>query len=245
MNGGIILLILLVSSTAIMIAGAVLDLIPLVLIGFVVYVVIAVPIFKAFYRARKKLAEKQRNQIETLQSISTNFSYDHIRKHLVVKNRCPKNAVAFGVKDYKRRNYSDVPAKLVYTGATVGGITTGGVHLSGGYTSVADGVKSGKCVLLYSWYDGQKVQTGEVETIAVRDWNDNNYNEFKISKYVHKGKIIVVDDKAKTKKAGMLAHLNMDIKSATTLNMYEDAVIDDYPTEEKCLEIVSWICGEN
>lgn len=228
-----------------MIVGTIFELIPLILIGLVGFVVILVIILKSVNRLKKKLAGDQRNQIEALQSISANFSYDHIRKHLVVKNRCPKNAAAFGVKDYKRRNYSEVPAKLVYTGATVGGITTGGVHLSGGYTSVANGIKSGKCVLLYSWYDGQEVQTGEVETIAVSDGSNDNYNGLKISKYVRKGKIIVVDNKAKTKMAGLLVHLNMSTKSATTLNMHEDAVIEDYPSEEKCLEIVSWICGEN
>lgn len=241
-KNGKIFLLLFVGGGVIEIIGTILDSLAMICGGGVALLIACVMLFVSGNNARKQSAQ---NQIKALESISTNFSYNPDKKHLVIKNRCPENVAAFGVKDYKRQNYSDVPAKLVYTGASVGGITTGGVHLSGGYTSVANGIKSGKCILLYSWYNGKEVETGDVETIDVSNSSDDNYHSSKISKYVRNRKIIVVDNTAKTKMAGSLAYLKMNVRSATTLNMYEDAVIEDYPSEEKCLEIVSWICGEN
>lgn len=233
---GKLFLFLLLGGAAIEVVGIVLDSLAMILIGGVACVSGAV---MPFVGGRKMYAQAVKTHTENLKKINANFSYNPAQKHLTVKKRCPENSEAFGVKDYRRHRYSDVPAKLVYTGATVGGITTGGVHLSGGYTAVANGEKSGRCILLYSWYNGTDVQTDVVETITV---SNKNYNK-KISKYLCDEKIIVVDDKAKTKMAGALAYMKMDAKSSSTLNMYETAIIDDYPSEEKCLEIISWICG--
>lgn len=242
LNNGKIFLLLFVGGIVIEVVGTILDSLAMMGVGCIAILTACVMFFVSAHNVRKPSAQ---SQIKALKSIGTNFSYNSDKKHLVIKNRCPENVAAFGVKDYKRQNYSDVPAKLVYTGASVGGITTGGVHISGGYTSVSNGIKSGKCILLYSWYNGKEVETGDVETIAVSNNSGASYNSSKISKYVRNKKIIVVDDKAKKKMAGSLAYLKMNARSVTTLNMYEDAIIEDYPSKEKCLEIVSWICGEN
>ena len=47
----------------------------------------------------------------------------------------------------------DVPDRIVYTGATVGGITTGGFHIQKGGTAYSYGEKTGKDLLYYKYAD--------------------------------------------------------------------------------------------
>lgn len=47
--------------------------------------------------------------------------------------------------------YKDVPDKLIYTGATVGGVTTGGFHVQQGGISVQLGSKTGEYRISYKY----------------------------------------------------------------------------------------------
>ena len=71
--------------------------------------------------------------------------------NLVIKTRHSSLKDAFEVNASREVNVSYTPDRYVYTGATVGGVTTGGVtKLDGGY-SLSTGAKTGDYYLTYKY----------------------------------------------------------------------------------------------
>lgn len=70
---------------------------------------------------------------------------------LIIKSRNPALAEAIEVEASREVNFQYTPDRYVYTGATVGGVHTGGVtKLDGGYT-VSEGQKTGSYFLSYKY----------------------------------------------------------------------------------------------
>lgn len=76
---------------------------------------------------------------------------NHLEKNIEVKsneyavlnNRVANNGIALYVSANRDYNIQEHPAELVYTSATVGGITTGGFHINEAYRTESLGGKTG------------------------------------------------------------------------------------------------------
>ncbi len=129
------------------------------------------------------------------------------------------------------------PEKLHFGAVTVGGVTTGGTYKTGGF------------------YQGEKIHTGKYTLIC----NDSHVITIKlppelvkeakkssIKKYLDKdGTIVVIDfSKATT---GPSADIALRLAN-TDMNAYlaytQPYKWSHYPSQEKCKEILDWLCQE-
>lgn len=99
------------------------------------------------------LSKKQANDIKDQQITEEAFKYEKhgIGSILIVKKKSSIAASNLQVEAHREVFSKEVPDKIVYTGATVGGITTGGFHIQKGGTVYTEGNKTGKYSLYYRY----------------------------------------------------------------------------------------------
>lgn len=110
-------------------------------IAFIVICVIVV-----LYQESKSKAVSQ----EIIQ-IKNSFSYDRNSHLLILKSRSPNVQNVIKAEASHDINFTSIPDKLVYTGATVGGVSTGGFHVQKGGNYVSLGAKTGRYYLSYKY----------------------------------------------------------------------------------------------
>ena len=94
---------------------------------------------------------------EVLQ-INTSLSYFRDCHLLILKRRTSNIGNVIKAEASRNINLTSVPDKLVYTGATVGGVSTGGFHVQKGGNYVSLGAKTGRYYLSYKYaeaYNGK------------------------------------------------------------------------------------------
>ena len=146
---------------------------------------------------------------------------------LLLKKRTPLFKYALSIIDDTITPMSYNPEKYIYTSATVGGITTGGIDKVGGNYVSGKKVDSGKCELKYF---GQKIQR-----IQLTDELYKEAQKTAIKKYLNDEKQIVVEGEC----GNIIATSQiLGIHSMET----QRGLYKGYPTREKCQEIIDWIC---
>ena len=115
-------------------------------VSFLIAIVIAAAY--VFY-----LYKKQNSDIKDQQITEEAFKYEKhgIGSILIVKKKSSVAASNLLVEAHREVFFKEVPDKIVYTGATVGGITTGGFHIQKGGTVYTEGNKTGKYSLYYRY----------------------------------------------------------------------------------------------
>lgn len=145
-----------------------------------------------------------------------NLYYNEKSNELTLKKRDYTNKKVLRVEEIWNHSINYEPEKLVYTGATVGGVHTGGVHKEGGYNYYS-GTSTGQYQVYYDNGDRYDTYTnrilGGVETVKLTDSQmiaQARANEF-ISKFLQ-----------------------------------GDTLVLGYRTGSKsdCKKIVAWLCGE-
>lgn len=151
---------------------------------------------------------------------------------LTLKKRNSEFIEAFSVHDIKYDKYYYAPESYIYTSATVGGITTGGIEKVGGKYYSSGKLYSGKCELMYWETKVKKIQ------LSPELYNDAQNS--KIKKYLDNKKQIIVEDKYDAQSVAIAASLFGTLDTAT-----QSALHGGYPTAEKCYEIIDWICKKS
>lgn len=189
-----------------------------VAIWFIVRTYIEGKEHKAEQIMKKALLEKELKQYAT-------FS-----KGVLKLTKCSpqfSNALQISKVMYTPMSYN--PVRYIYTSATVGGITTGGVDKVGGnYVRSGREVDSGKNKLLY-W--GQKVKQ-----IQLTDELYKKAQKSIIKNYLNDNKQIVVEGEAG---GGLEAAAQIFGTYSLEVQMILYA---GYPSDLKCREIIDWIC---
>jgi hypothetical protein len=133
----------------------------------------------------------------------------------------------------------EVPEKYVYTGATVGGVTTGGVSKIGGYVDGLDyDTDKYELVLkkVVAKINGKKViQSNVIKTIYLNNELLEEAKNSEIECYIQGRKIVVVEEVEIPSKLKYLS----GAQAANLLKAYES---EGYPTKEKCELILEWLC---
>lgn len=133
---------------------------------------IGIGLFYLFYTIQ---SEKSKEATAAANAGKKSFTYNNKSNLLVLKNRTPILQSSLTVEAHHEVNLTSVPDKLVYTGATVGGITTGGFHVQKGGNYLSLGRKTGEYYITYkyaeSYEDGgiQKYHSGIVSFVELTD----------------------------------------------------------------------------
>lgn len=88
------------------------------------------------------------------------FSYDSFTKSIKLKKKSPEIKKAITIEASREVFANYTPDKLLYTSATVGGVTTGGVDVVKGGYSLTSGQKTGTYYLSYKYAINAPSSTG-------------------------------------------------------------------------------------
>lgn len=164
---------------------------------------------------------------------------------LSLKKQHPRIAEYITLSAYNPSLYSTTPKRLVYTGATVGGITTGGFHTVGGDTvnmSVSTDRIEMKFYDIFLWRDEIEWKQSVIERIDLMPDLYEKAKKSKVGKYLDGDRhSIIVKEKNKVSYAAALLHRAGNAEAS--VNQFTMDNIDTYPDAEKCAAIMEFICG--
>lgn len=100
---------------------------------------------------------------------------------VVIHIRAPKIQDAIKIEEGRDYTTKDVPDKLIYTGATVGGVTTGGFHTQKGGIAITSMKKNGKYNLCYKLIPSYEYQDNSITFIELTDSDFKKFQETRIN----------------------------------------------------------------
>lgn len=125
------------------------------------------------------------------------------------------------------------PKRLVYTGATVGGITTGGFHEEGGYNYISSANKTGK----YNIYYVNEMLP--IEKIQLSDELIQQAKNSEIAQFLNSSNEIILIQKHTSD----LTQFAIETGKSFASDLLLRDMREGFPTLEKCEKIINWICG--
>lgn len=167
--------------------------------------------------------------------INSLFKYASLpaNNEMFLRRRGQKLAKAIKIVDDKHDIIRYKPEEHIYTGATVGGITMGSVNKVGGYNYVSGTKQTGKYQIYYA---------GElIKSITLDSDLYNIAKNSKIAKYIDGHKIIIVESVISPATRLLAGSGQKDM--AKQMMSIDSSHGYGFPSYEKCIEIVNWICG--
>lgn len=134
-------------------------------------------------------------------------------------------------------NYKYNDPKLVYTGATVGGISMGGFHVEGGnYTKLES--KSGKFCLMYS--EDLPIRKIRLTPQLLEEAEKDSF----IRQFLDLGEL-VLRYKGKVNQAWQDSAIYAASTGSIELLQYanQQAYVDTYLSKDDCIYVSQWLCG--
>ena len=183
-------------------------------------------------KEEKKNREERELEVE-MEQYATCTNCEH-KTVLLLKRRSSKFSKAIKIYDDKDAIIDYEPVRYIFTSATVGRITTGGIDKVGGNTYLAGTLENGKCRFEYL--------KRRIDAIQLTDELYEEAKKSKISKYLNDKKQIVIDtgyDPALAVAIDMY-----DMSSPTGSLTLQALAKSGYPTRKKCIEIIDWLCVE-
>lgn len=166
--------------------------------------------------------------------------YDVENRTIKLNKRHTSFKERFSFEHYESSKVVYQEEKLIYTSATVGGVTTGGVDKVGGIQSEA--VKTNKFELVYEYATKDTIKKGFVEKITLTDELLKQAQKSNIAKYIKGNDILVVDELVESTDL-IRGYLKIGHNSSAANVMNEDK-LRTMPTLDKCKAIVNWVSGE-
>ena len=136
---------------------------------------LGIGIFYLFYTIQ---GEKSKEATAAANTGKKSFTYNNKSHLLVLKNRAPILQSSLTVEAHHEVNITSVPDKLVYTGATVGGITTGGFHVQKGGNYLSLGRKTGEYYITYKYaesYEDGGIRKYRSDSISFIELSESDF----------------------------------------------------------------------
>ena len=217
---------------------------------FIPLVIVVIMDTKIRFPLEKELKNDLIKQIKDSEIID-NLSYSKTTKTLTVNKKSKFIGEFLYAKPILIDMTTKKPDSLVFTSATVGGVTTGGIEKVEGKSSTRKEL-SGRYRLIYKKLaeDGTFIPEGEVEFIELsKELLDDAM--LHLGKYFYgKNKIEILDQNIKKKKknsAGTAMILNSAMKvGGNTLASNYDNILEvlEYPDDTKIKSILNWLKKE-
>lgn len=168
--------------------------------------------------------------------VNSLFEYASLpaNNEMFLKKSGPQLANAIKIVDDKHDIIRYKPEEYIYTGATVGGVSMGSINKVGGYNYVSGTKKTGKYQIYYS---GELIKSITLVSDLYKVAQDS-----KIAKYLNDRHEIVVIESVMSPAARLLAN-NGRQDMARQMISIDSSRGYGFPSYEKCIEIVNWICG--
>lgn len=195
---------------------------------------------------------KDKNKLKAAHEKTKNIlEFDEKTGVITIKQRNKDIAKQFNFENYVSTRHGYAQEKIIYTSATVGGVTTGGFDKVGGYGT--EKKKTDKYNLIYQYVDSETNSTKKicVTKIKLSDELAKKAQNSKVKEYLNaKGNSIIVITELQSSEKEKQAYVNLHRISGggyTThlANLEEDDKIRTLPTLKKCSDIISWISGNN
>ena len=140
------------------------------------------------------------------------------------------------IKEFSLTSIDYHPSKTVYTGATVGGITTGGFHQTEAYYSEKSLGGSGKYYFVARKDDGDFIIN---KIILPSDLAEKAKSDDRV-KNLLKDNVLMLKHKSKS---NIYADTSMSTNDITmSSHLMQKACADDLLSREECEKVLSWIC---
>lgn len=233
----LILLLVLVHNVDIMLSSGTIT-VSIFVIGGIVAVIKSISDAKEYKKELNDVKSATENLSSTfIEGFSGSIGF----KNIYVMQRHPDFEKLLTYEVHENAIYTDVPKKYVYTSATVGGVTTGGVTEMGGYTDVTKYSSHAFELRLKEVQKGsdgkEAIYTKLIKKIELSSEMLKDAKKSKISKYVKDDSIIVIED------ADISASI-MDMPTNKALHAYDVQASKGYPSMKKCIEIIEWLSGK-
>lgn len=195
----------------------------------------------------KEEMNNNRKLVELQRAAGNALLYDAENETITVNEIREDTAQRIFPEKYVSKIYGFTPEKLVYTSATVGGVTTGGIDKVGGAFTNAK-VNTDKYRLVYkNAVCDTRIETGYIKKIRLSKEIAKKVSGTPIEEFYDDGYIIVESapspkwEQLKTTYAKLYGASKYGISEYS--NIQEAERVDTLPTIEKCQLILNWICG--
>lgn len=173
----------------------------------------------------------------------TYMTYDKETNTLTLNARKQENANVIKIEEMVDYNLNYHPSKIVYTGATVGGVHTGGFHDAGNYYTM-DGTSTKKYHLIYNGVgvtdeDYCPIRTIKLGASLIEEAKKNSV----ISQYLNQDGTLNLSNPVKSKYA---EHMGTAMERGNVDLAMQMAKADYYNqqlTKGQCNAIRNWICS--
>lgn len=185
-----------------------------------------------------------KNDVKICDSHS-NFSRNGDEKCIELHSRAKDNKNYISIKRFQQQYMKDHEAQLVYTGATVGGVHTGGFHVEEAYSSfhggsitdrfyfwVSDGNKKG-FILEKVVLDKKLVDEAEQHPVVSRFLNGNTL----VLQYDNENTKLTEEESAIHNRAAK----NRDV--STMVNISLRAITEKKLRKDDAKAVLDWMCG--
>lgn len=205
-------------------------------IAAVIGIIMSIKILVNF-NADKKLVQEMQEKYKN------DYAYISDNKTLYIYKNNPKIVKLLSIDNHTISRYSDVPERYIYTGASVGGVTTGGVSKVGGYTD-AKTIRTNKCIILmkelsrYYLTDKIVMTEKEVHKICLNSELLEAAKDSPIKEYIVDDKIIVVGETGVSMGTAAMYRTG---NTLSAVNTFQKEQTEGYPSFTKCLEIMDWL----
>lgn len=181
-------------------------------------------------------------EISSIHKTTDKFvQYDYSSKTLIVNKRLSLLEKLLIRKPVSLTTFGHTPEKLVYTSATVGGVTTGGFHKTGG--DYAYSRNSGRCKLFYLVATNNKVSECEVHRIVLSNELANEAKTSKIKDYLNGNTIVVMQEVSSAAFSAAREAMHSGHKHAA-MNLVSDAEAVAAPSVKMVRDIARWLAAK-
>jgi len=176
-------------------------------------------------------------------SAKNNLSYNKGNNTLTLKARRPENANVVKVEEMVNYSMKYHPSEIVYTGATVGGVHTGGFHEAGNYYSV-NGSGTQKYQLVYT---GIGVDQGDYCPVSVIKLDAPLIQEARknpaISRYLKSDGSLVLSNETASKYGDHMKTAAAQGNTALVMQMAKADYFNQQLSRDQCNTIKNWLCA--
>lgn len=171
------------------------------------------------------------------------YHYNSYGKCLEIYKKHPKFPKMLTIENHTISKYTDVPERYVYTGATVGGVSTGGFTKLGGYTD-AQTLRTNKCVIMLKelsedfFTDKIVMKHREVHEIRLNGELLEAAKNASVRSYLKGDRLILVN---KTDVSAGTAAMYRTGNTLGAVNALEREQSEGYPSFLECTEIMDWL----
>ncbi len=162
-------------------------------------------------------------------------------KRIAVSKQAEINKSVIHIRRYQETSLQYNPAKITYTGATVGGVTTGGLDYQDAYYSVKGGNITNKFIMYFEKSDKESMIVDEIELSP--NLVDKAKKDPNLSKYL-RGNVLYITKPSENKWGSTAAQT---LKTTGNYALASDIAMKDYAstllTKSELAPIYNFICA--